>query len=538
VDTLVSVRPGLAEHRLALALAAVLLLALLALRRSQLGGALFVVGTYSFLGVVLLLGVVGAVRIIGGQELRAVSAQWELTAGAGSGAALSGVALVLVVTRAFASGSLAVTGVESIGTSVPAFRPPRGENAAGALLILAGVSMLLFGTITWLAAATGVRYAEDPQRLIGLPPGAPQPALMVQIGDAVLGRGFGGALVGAVTVLILLAAGASAFRAFSVLSSVLAADGLLPHQLASRGDRLVYSNGILVMAALAALLMWVFGADLSALIGLYVIGVFLALTLGQAGMVRHWRRAAASAGPSAAPGRQRSARRWAALARLATVVAGLALAAGLVSKFGRGAWLVLAIIVLLSMAMAAVRRHYDEVALELSAGDVPMSSRSRTPVTALILVSRIHKPTLRALSYARATRPTRLEALTVAVDAREAETVQREWDERGIPVPLRVLESPFREISRPVIAHVASLRKADPEGLVVIYVPEYVLGRWWHRLLHNQSAARLKFRLRSLPNVVVVSVPWQLSAALEEGAPAAGITGLTGTVPRIQDGLP
>lgn len=539
MDTLLSLAPGLAPHRIGLAVATVVLLALLALRRSQVAGAVFVAGSYAFLAVVVLLGLVAAVRIMGGTELRAVSADWELASDApGAGAALTGVALVLVVTRAFASGSIAVTGVEAVGTSVPAFRVPRGQTAAAALVLLGAVSMLLFGIITWLAFATGVRFVEDPDQLAGLAAGAPQPSLMVQIGEAVLGDA-GALLVGTVTILILLAAGASAFRSFSVLSSVLAADGLLPSQFASRGDRLVFSNGILVMGALATALLWVFRANLTALIGLYVIGVFLALALGQAGMARHFGRVAdapRSAGISDADRSMARRHRW--LARVAMTVAGVALLAGLVSKLGRGAWIVVVIIVALSMVMATIRSHYEEVALDLSAADVPMGAPTNPCVIALILVSRIHKPTLRAVSYARATRPTRLEAITVAVDDRDSQALQAQWQERGVPVPLRVLESPFREIARPIIAYVASLRKAEPQALVTIYIPEYVVAHWWQRLLHNQSAARLKYRLRSLPNVVVVSVPWQMAAAVQEGAPAAGVTGLTGAIPRIDDIAP
>lgn len=553
VDNLLSLVPQWAPHRIGIAVGVMVVLALLALRRSQVAGSIFVVGTFAFLAVVVVLGVVGLIRGLAGADLQAVSAGWELAPSApGSGEVLTGLALVLVVTRAFASGSIAVTGVEAVGTSVPAFRAPRGPNAASALLLLGAVSMLLFGIITTLAFVTGVRYAEDPTWLVGPPPGTPQPSLMVQVGDAVLGDEVGGPLVGTVTILVLLAAGASAFRSFSVLSSVLAADGLLPRQLGLRGDRLVYSNGILLMGALAVMLLVVFRASLSALIGLYVIGVFLALTLGQAGMARHWGRIADAPRIRGYTREQRAtARRGRLLARVAMTVAGLSLLAGLVAKLGRGAWLVGLVIIALTALMSVVRRHYDEVALDLAAKDVPMDTTARPSVTALILVARIHKPTLRALSYARATRPTRLEALTVAVDGRDADALQREWAERGIAVPLRVLESPFREISRPVLAYVASLRKAEPEGLLTIYLPEYVVHHWWERLLHNQSAARLKYRLRALPNVVVVSVPWQMAATGAEGAapggvtgaPAGpipgpipgGITGTTGALPTIED---
>ena len=538
LDNIVSLFPALDEARIPLALLLIALLALLNLRGLGEGSRFFAYSVYVFIAAIAMLAAVAVIRMASGDELRAESADYEV---ASPSIGLTGLALVLILTRAFSSGSIAVTGVESIGTAVPSFSRPRGQNAASTLVYLGITSMALFATITWLALATGVRVAEEPSQLIGLPEGQPQKTVMVQVSEAVFTNPIPVLLVTVATVLILAAAGNSAYRSFSVLSSILARDGFLPKQLLARGDRLVYSNGILLLTLAAAILVAVLGVQVNDLIQLYIVGVFLALTLGQAGMVRHWSRVMdSSAVPVAERSRARRAR-W--LALLTQFVTGAVLVVELLSKFTRGAWIVVIAIPVLYLMMMAVRRHYQRVTVELAAEDeIKMTLPSQ--VTALILVSRIHKPTLRAIAYARATRPTTLEAITVAVDKGEAEALVAEWQRRDIPVPLRVLESPYREINRPVIEYVARLRRQSPRHLVSIYVPEYVVAHWWERLLHNQSAARLKRRLLMFPNVVVVSVPWQLvsgeSEIMDQGVPppTGGITGVTGVMPVVNPNRP
>ncbi len=517
LETLVSVLPDLYGARVGLGVGLVAVMTVLSLRGSPAIASLLHVGIYAFVVAILATTAVAAIRVLQGDTPRAVSADWELA----STSSAAGFALLVVLARSFSSGSIAVTGVEAVGTGVPLFRRPRGANAAATLVILGVLSMALFGSITWLALVTGVRVAADDGDLIGLAPGEHQQTVVVQVAQAVFGNDLAVAALVAVTVLILLAAGLSSFRSFSVLSSVLARDGFLPRQLESRGDRLVYSNGILLLAVAAGALLWGFGARLTDLIQLYVVGVFLALTMGQAGMVRHWTRLLRARLPADQRAAARRARAVAVLAQWTT--AGV-LAVVLVSKFTSGAWLVVLLIPLLAYGMRGVRRHYDTVAYEMAAEEQPVGAPSHD-VDALILVSRIHRPTLRAVAYARATRPSTLEAITVAVDDREAEHLTREWDARGVPVPLRVLESPFREINSPIIGYVAQLRRQAPGNLLTIYIPEYVVEHWWERLLHNQSAARLKRRLMALPDVVVVSVPWQLGAGEPDQAVPAAETG-------------
>jgi hypothetical protein len=397
--------------------------------------------------------------------------------------------------------------------------------------------MVLFASITWLALLTGVRMTADNSDLIGLPEGEPQQTLVVQVVDAVFGSPLLVLPAVLATVLILAAAGMSAFRSFSVLTSILARDGFLPRQLQARGDRLVYSNGIVLLGVAAGLLVWAFGARLTDLIQLYVVGVFLALAVGQLGMARHWRR---TLGRRIPPAERSRAQRARAVAVVGTAVTGGVLLVVLVSKFTTGAWVVVLLVPLLAVGMRAIGRHYDTVAYDTAAEERAVTGVSHE-VTALILLARIHKPTLRALAYARATRPAVLEAVTVSVDAQEAADLAREWEALRIPVPLVVLESPYREMTSPVVDYVRSLQRAHPERLLTVYVPEFVVDHWWERLLHNQSAARLKRRLTALPDVVVITVPWQ--RAEDQGADArpvtGGVTGMTAAQPRIDaDGRP
>ena len=502
LDVVVSLTPDSNGARLVIGLFVIVVLALLTLRASPLVAIFLRFCSYAFVLAVVLMTLWGIVETVRGDAPQAASADWQIA----NPQTLSGVALFVVLARAFSSGSVAITGVEAIGTAAPAFHPPRGPNAARALRTLALMWIVVFAGITWLTYVSGVQVTADDATLIGAGD-QPQQAVLVQLADAVFDTGWAVFLIAAATVLVLAAAGINSYRSFSVLTSALARDGYLPRLYASRGDRLVYSNGIITLAIGAGLALWAFDTSLTTLIQLYVVGVFVALTLGQAGMVRHWSRIVDRPGT---PEEERSAaRRGRMLALIGQTVAGLVLVVVVVSKFLSGAWVVVLLIPLLAATMRRVHGHYDRVRYEVSASETGPADASAN-VIALILVSRIHKPTMRALAYARATRPTALQALTVAVDVAEAEHLQDQWRDSGITVPLRVLESPFREINSPVIAYVRQLRAESPDSLLTVYVPEYVVTHWWEELLHNQSAVRLKRRLMELPDVVVVSVPWQM----------------------------
>jgi hypothetical protein len=370
---------------------------------------------------------------------------------------------------------------------------------------------MLMGIIT-LGRVTHLRFAEDPATQLlrdGTPVGDSytQHTVISQLADAV----FSDArplfyLTVAFTGVILILAANTAFNGFPVLGSILAKDGYLPRQLHTRGDRLAYSNGIVLLAAFAMVLIVSFDAEVTKLIQLYIVGVFISFTLSQIGMVRHWTRLLRLETDPSARGRMHRSR---AINAFGLVMTGLVLVIVLATKFVRGAWIALAAMAVLYLLMTRIKRHYDRVRLELQPSEdeeVVLPSRNH----AIVLVSKVHSPTLRALAYAKATRPHDLTALTVSVDPGDTHELQAEWDRRGIDVPLTVVDSPYREVTRPILDYVRRIRLTSPRDVVTVFIPEYVVGHWWEQLLHNQSALRLKGRLLFQPGVMVTSVPYQL----------------------------
>ena len=321
--------------------------------------------------------------------------------------------------------------------------------------------------------------------------------------------------VTAVTGLILVLAANTAFNGFPVLGSILARDGYLPRQLHSRGDRLAFSNGIILLAGFAIVLIVSFNAEVTKLIQLYIIGVFVSFNLSQTGMIRHWTRLLKTEQDPAQRGRMKRSR---VINMFGLGMTAVVLAIVLATKVAQGAWIAIVAMAVVFFVMKSIRHHYDLVQGELAASDEDGSLPSR--IHALVLVSKVHKPTLRAVAYARASRPNTLEAITVDVDEEATDALMTAWDEAGIPVPLTVLDSPYREITRPIIDYVRDMRRSSPRDVVTVYIPEYVVGRWWEQILHNQTALRLKGRLLFTPGVMVTSVPFQLrsSAAAEERA--------------------
>ncbi|MDF2709576.1 MAG: amino acid permease [Nonomuraea muscovyensis] len=516
VDNIGSAIPFVAEHKVGVAVTMVVLLTVLNLRGIRESGTIFAVPTYAF--VVGVLGMIawGLTRVgVFGDELVAPSAGYELRA-EHEGSALAGLALAFMLLRAFSNGCAALTGVEAISNGVPAFRKPKSKNAATTLAMMGLVAVSMFVGVIALALMSGVKAAEDPaeQLLIDgrpAPAGFTNEAILPQVASAVFGHDSAGFLfISAITALILFLAANTAFNGFPVLGSILAQDRYLPRQLHTRGDRLAFSNGIVLLAGFACLLIFVFNANPSALVHLYIVGVFVSFTLSQIGMVIHWTRLLRTE-------TDRQARRRMVRSRLingfGAAFTGLVLMVVLVTKFLIGAWIVVLAMPVLFILMRSIRSHYDKVASELEiTGDYDatvLPARNH----AIVLISKIHKPTMRALAYARATRPSTLEAVTVGVDGAEARRLQEEWERHGIPVPLKMLDSPYREITQPILDYVKHLRRRSPRDVVTVFIPEYVVGHWWEHLLHNQSALRLKARLLFKPGVMVTSVPWQLHSS-------------------------
>ncbi|MEU5807927.1 APC family permease [Streptomyces sp. NPDC047718] len=506
VDAITSAVPALSDHEVALSVAFVVLLTVMNLRGVRESGRVFAIPTYGFIAVIYLMFAVAAVRIAGGATIRAESADLPITA-VGT---FTGLGVVLLAMRAFASGCTALTGVEAISNGVPAFRRPKSRNAANTLAAMGALSVTMFLGITALAMLYQVHVAADPTEL-GLPPGTPMSTALAQIGRATFGDWhvlF--YLLQAATAGVLVLAANTAFNGFPMLASILARDRYAPRQLSNRGDRLVYSNGIVLLALTAITLIVAFDAQLTRLIQLYIIGVFVSFTLSQAGMVRHWRRALAS--PATPRPERVHIHRRLAINAVGAALTALVLVVVLVTKFTHGAWLVVLAMPLLFAAMKAVRRHYDRVAVQVA---VAADARPRKPARhhVLVLVSAVHAPTLQALGYAQALHPDTLTAVTVAADEDEARRLREAWARHDPGVPLKILHSPYREVVAPVLAHIQELAAAEGTDILSVVIPEFVVGHWWEQPLHNQIALRLKARLLFTPGVAVIDVPYLLASA-------------------------
>jgi amino acid transporter len=500
--------PFVGEHKVQFAVVAILILTAVNLRGVRESGVAFAIPTYAFIFGVAAMIIWGLTRILlFGEHLQAPSANLHLLA---EGDAFTGLALVLLVLRSFTQGAAALTGVEAISNGVPAFRKPKSRNAAATLLLLGSISVAMFSGIIALALLTHAQIAESPAtQFADAPPGYIQETLVAQLAEVVFSNFAPGFFfVVLVTALILVLAANTAYNGFPVLGSILSQDRYLPRQLHTRGDRLAYSNGILVLAGVAIVLVVGFQADVTRLIALYTVGVFTSFTLSQFGMLRHWNRLLAA---ETEPATRRKMRRSQAINGFGAAMTGTVLVIVLITKFTRGAWIAIAGMAVFFVLMQAIRRHYDRVSEELQAGDTDAVLPSRNH--AIVLVSTLHKPTLRAVAYARATRPDVLEAVTVNVDDSDTKKLMRDWEKRKLPVPLKVVESPYREITKPVLDYVKRIRSDNPRDVVTVYIPEYVVGHWWEQILHNQSALRLKGRLLFQPGVMVTSVPWQLESS-------------------------
>ncbi|MGW1340749.1 APC family permease [Kribbella sp. NPDC002412] len=512
--------PSLEGHQATAAVIAVLFLTTMNLRGIRESGAAFAIPTYIFMVTILGMAAFGFGRMVFGTLPPAETAGLDLVAEDPFVQGAGGLAMGFLVLRAFSSGCAALTGVEAISNGVPAFRKPKSKNAATTLLLLGCISIAMMISVVALANVMKVRFAEDPAHQLlrnGVPVGDSyhQDPVIGQLAQGIFDHfSLGFYLVAAATGVILVLAANTAFNGFPVLGSILARDGYLPRQLHTRGDRLAFSNGIIILALFAIFLIVAFDAEVTRLIQLYIVGVFVSFTISQTGMVRHWTRLLKTETDGA---RRRQMHRSRIINTIGLTMTGVVLVIVLLTKFTHGAYIAIIAMAVLFLMMKGIRRHYNAVSKQMAAeGDEQLMLPSR--VHSIVLVSKLHKPTLRALAFAKAARPYMLEAVTVDVDREESEALQAEWDRRGIPIPLKRLASPYREITRPILQYVRDIRRQSPRDVVMVYIPEYVVGHWWEHILHNQSALRLKGRLLFTPGVMVTSVPYQLisSQAAEE----------------------
>ena len=511
VDNIISAFPVLNPWRVEMAVGFIILLAAINLRGVRESSKAFALPTYLFIASVLLMIVVGIVRMLLGDTPVAASSQYAVKA-----EEFTQVGVVLLLLRAFASGCSALTGVEAVANGVPAFRTPKIRNAQRTLVLMGSIAIVLFAGVTTLALTSGVHYAENPCNLVGFADchTQPQRSVMAQIAAAV----FGGdtqilffVLQGATAAVLLLAAN-TAFNGFPLLGSVLARDGYAPKSLSTRGDRLVYSNGVLVLGLAAGILLVAYQANLSALIQLYIIGVFVSFTLGQSGMVRHWLRMLREGddGRRLTKGRGQIIRSL-SINSFGALLTGTVLIVVTVTKFTHGAWLVFAIMPVLFLLMLGVNRYYRDVERDLTVDDTTLFGSSGDH--AIVLVGRLQKPTLKALDYAIAARHESLEAVHCSIDDEQTAQLKVQWKQMKIQVPLRIIQSPYRDISFPLIKYIKKRREDHGSEVVTVYMPQFVVGHWWENLLHNHKARRIRHKLLLCHGVTIALVPWLLDSS-------------------------
>jgi amino acid transporter len=483
VAAIVSAFPSLEEHRVGLCLFFIGLMTFGNLRGLKEAGRTFAVPTYIYVVALGLLLGYGLFRVFTG-DLDALPPDEESLADLTENGTLLQSVTLFYMLRAFSSGAVALSGVEAISNGVPAFRPPESRNAATTLVWMGVILGGFFFGISVLAHHLQPTPSENE-------------TLLSIMGQAVFGGGFFYYLLQFSTFGILILAANTAYSGFPLLSSIIARDGFLPRQLATRGDRLVYSNGILVLAGAAAVLVVAFRGETTLLIPLYAVGVFTGFTLSQTGMVRRHLRLHE-------PGWRRST----VINGVGAVATGLVLAVVVISKFAIGAWIPAVVIPLVVLLFRAIGRHYAKVnaALAVDIGWKP----PRQTHTVVVPVGRVHRGVLRALAYARSLAPDRLVAISVAVDATDQERINKDWADHEIPIDLHVVYSPYRDLTPVLLSFLEELDADSTDDVITVVIPEFVVGHWWEQLLHNQSALALKARLLFRRNTVVTSVPYHL----------------------------
>ena len=504
VDNIVSAIPELAPERVLIAVVGVLVLAAINLRGVRESGKAFAIPTYFFVVSVFLMIVVGIVRTVMGDAPVSESADYIA-----QGEQIAQAAVLLLLLRSFASGCAALTGVEAIANGVPAFRLPKVKNAQTTLVLMGGIAITLFIGLIVMSFISGVHYAENPCELQGFEncETAPQRSVIAQIAAATFGNNtIAFFAIQAGTALVLLLAANTAFNGFPLLGSVLANDGYAPKSLQTRGDRLIYSNGVLALAAAAVGILVVFQANLTQLIQLYIIGVFVSFTLGQSGMVRHWIRELKKKPADAA-----QMRISLAINITGALATGIVLVIVTITKFTHGAYIVFIAMPILFTLMIGVNRYYRDVSVELKP-DKTIKFGSKGD-HAIVLVGKLQKPIFKALDYAVAANHHSVEAIHISISQEATEQLQREWVALGVEVELRTLSSPYRDLAWPLIEYIRQYREQHGPSVVTVYLPQFIVGHWWEHALHNHKARRLRQRLMLEHGVLIAVVPWLLDSS-------------------------
>jgi amino acid transporter len=471
---------GLADQRVLVGIGLILLITLANLRGLKESGRLFSAPTYLYIVVLTGLVVYGLARAVFG-DIGTVPFDKEAFEGTAYAGGTLGLFLIL---KGFSSGAVALTGIEAISNGVPAFRRPESKNAAA--------------TLTWMAFILGTLFLGTAVLAHQLEPyPSHDQTVLAQMGLLVFGNGGIFFVLQIATAMILTLAANTAYADFPRLSSIIARDGFLPRQMANRGDRLVFSNGILLLSGAAIILLVAFGGLTNALIPLYAVGVFTSFTLSQWGMVRHHQR-------EQEPGWKRHAV-INGIGAIATLVVLVIVA---VTKFTSGAWVPIVVIPAIIMLFKGIHRHYARVDKTLQT--TPGERFKAWDNTVIVLVGRVHRGVLQALQYARSLNPKHLVAISVVSDEEEDARIHAQWAEFDIAVPLETVYSPYRELHKPLLRFIDELDAQYRGDVITIIIPEFVVSHWWEHLLHNQSALFLKARLLFRKGTVVTSVPYHV----------------------------
>jgi amino acid transporter len=472
---LTSAYPGLYPHRVLISNAAIFILMVMNLRGVRESGAIFASPTYLFIAAYIAMFVWIGFDVITNHPIHGVPLQPS---------SLQGVGLWLVLV-AFANGCSALTGVEAISNGVTAFKQPEQRNAKVTLAWMGVILAFLFLGVTYFAHVYDILPRD-------------QETLVSQLARHTNNHWFY-LLIQASTAMILFLAANTSFNGFPLVTSLLAEDRYLPRQLASRGDRLVFSNGILALGFIAMFLIWAFQAEVNHLIPVYALGVFLCFTLSQFGMVKHWLNLKG-------PGWVRSA----IINSMGGIVTGVALLVIVATKFPHGGWIVCIMIPLFVLNFRRIRHHYVIVGRQLSLNGPPPPLKPPASHRVIIPVSGIHKGVLEALNYARSISPN-VTAVYIDITPRITKRIIAEWERYGMGVELKILRSPYRSVTRPLLDFVDQESQKKPDGMITVIIPEFVTAKWWQTLLHNQTAIIIRTALAFRRRVVVTSVRYHLA---------------------------
>ena len=471
----------IADQRVVIGIVLIALITLANLRGVKESGRLFAAPTYLYIAMISALIAYGLARVFFLDDIGTVPFNAQAFAGTEFSGGTLGIFLIL---KGFSSGAVALTGVEAISNGVPAFRRPESKNAAA--------------TLTWMAIILGVLFLGISVLAKQLEPyPSHDQTVLAQMGLLVFGNGAVFFVLQIATAMILTLAANTAYADFPRLSSIIARDGYLPRQMTNRGDRLVFSNGILFLASAAALLLVAFGGLTNALIPLYAVGVFTSFTLSQAGMVRHHQKE-----------RDNNWQRHAVINAVGSAATFVVLIIVAATKFTSGAWVPIVVVPAIIMLFKGIHRHYTRVdrSLQTEPGYRPKPWNN----TVVVLVGRVHKGVLQSLQYAKALNPKHLVAVSIVTDEEEDAQIKQQWEEFGIDVPLETVYSPYRELHKPLRAFIDELDALYDNDVVTVIIPEFVVSHWWEHLLHNQSALLLKGRLLFRKGTVVTSVPYHV----------------------------